>query len=774
MNLTEVNNYQDIFNDIGDLLFIINSEGKILEINNPVTATLGYRGNELSGKNILELFPYSLQERAKKKILTKGNEKRNFPGLKLLSKTKRSIPVELNIFKSSWNTSESFIVVAKPFSELAFSEEKFYRIFNHNQTLMSISDPETGEFINVNKTFLKLLGYSKSEVIGHTAEQLNIFADHHQCKNLFIEVSKNTEVQTKEVILQTKSGKSLTCLYSASQLLINNTTYFFTSGIDLTPLKEAEKQLNQNLQQKALIADISQSFNSITKSSPKFDETLELIGKHIDVDRIAVFEFDANENTAHCTHEWYNLSGKTSTPRFQLINFKENSIWKNLLMEKGEIFFAEMAEGPEEIKAFLSQFNVKSFFAIPLITGQQFFGFLAFENCCNQKFFSTGDVSFLKTIANITSNTFERIKYHNLLKEQKTQLKMAIENTGIGLWDWNMRTGETYFNENWTKMLDFDYFELKPCLKKWQDLIHPDDLPIVQKTFQKHIEGIIPVYHSIHRIKTKSGEWKWIMDSGKIIAHDSEGKPSRAIGIHVDIHRQKEIENELRVANATKNKFFSIIAHDLRGPIASLLQISEVISQNEDIDESTFKQFMKSQLEISKNTFDLLENLLNWARQNENQLKYKPKIIDLNKIVDYCVNENGFRAKSKGITMLVNHSAASKAYADEDMIRLTIRNLLSNAIKFSHENGNIEIGVKANKEQAFFYIKDDGLGISQKNLQRIFSQEEFFTTRGTAHEKGSGLGLMLCKTFIEQNKGQLNIESKVNSGTTISFTLPSL
>jgi PAS domain S-box-containing protein len=772
MNLTEVSNYQGIFNDIGDLLFITNSEGQILEVNNAVFSILGYSSHELSGKNILDLFPAKQHGKVKATIFKHPNEKRNFSGIKILPKNQGPIAVEINTFKSSWNFSESIIVVVKPLSELAFSEEKFYRIFNHNQTLMAILDSQSGQYINVNKTFLNSLGYCKSEVIGHTADDLKIFLDQKKHHDLLKDVSESNEVRTEEVKIRTKDGNILTCLYSASILQINEQNYFFTSGINITPLKDVERELNQNLQQKALIAEISQSFNSITKSTPKFNETLELIGNYINVTRMGIFEFDKKSHTATCNYEWCNPKEKISDNRFNKIDFNKHPLWEKLLIEEGEVFIGEMKGAPKEIKAFLSHFNIESVLALPLFIDQKFSGFLEFENGVNQKAFNPGDINFLKTVANITSNTFERIKYHTLLNEQKAQLKMAIENTGIGLWDWNILTGETYFNENWAQMLGFDPDELKPCLKKWREIVHPDDLPDVQEAFKKHSRGLTSNYKSIHRIKTKSGDWKWIMDSGKIISHDSEGNPARAIGIHVDIHHQKETENELRVANATKNKFFSIIAHDLRGPIASLLQISEVISQNENIDESTLKQFFNSQLEISKNTFDLLENLLSWARQNENQLKYKPRTIELNKIIDYCIRENSFRAKSKGITIVVNQTGPSKAFADEDMIKLTIRNLLSNAIKFSHENGTIELGIKSNEEHASFYIKDYGLGISQENIQRIFSQEEFFTTPGTFHEKGSGLGLMLCKTFVEQNKGQLNIDSEVNAGTTISFTLP--
>ena len=164
--------------------------------------------------------------------------------------------------------------------------------------------------------------------------------------------------------------------------------------------------------------------------------------------------------------------------------------------------------------------------------------------------------------------------------------------------------------------------------------------------------------------------------------------------------------------------------------------------------------------------------MLNWASYNREQIKFNPKIIDLNAIIAENIINIKYSAKQKGISIITDYSEAFKAYADEDMVKLIIRNLLSNALKFTCNDGFIRI--ELNKRVNYIEVKivDTGLGISEDNIEKIMSDNQFYSTYGTASEKGTGLGLKLCKSFIAQNKGELTIDSKLNIGTSFSFTLP--
>ncbi|MCG8696745.1 MAG: hybrid sensor histidine kinase/response regulator [Bacteroidales bacterium] len=241
------------------------------------------------------------------------------------------------------------------------------------------------------------------------------------------------------------------------------------------------------------------------------------------------------------------------------------------------------------------------------------------------------------------------------------------------------------------------------------------------------------------------------------------------------INARKELEQkntELKSLNATKDKFFSIIAHDLKGPISSMMQIAEMLSNNEIKDEITLAKVFTTQKELTKNTYSLLENLLHWAKQNSEQILFRPQKIMLSKLLDNNITGIKFKAKQKAISIEKDYLKTFEVYADLDMVNLIVRNLLSNAVKFTTEGGTIAIKVEDLSDAVKVQVIDTGIGMEKKIVDKILSDNEYYWTLGTNQEQGTGLGIKLVKNFIHQNKGIFNIESEVNKGSCFSFTLP--
>jgi len=232
----------------------------------------------------------------------------------------------------------------------------------------------------------------------------------------------------------------------------------------------------------------------------------------------------------------------------------------------------------------------------------------------------------------------------------------------------------------------------------------------------------------------------------------------------------KDMQTELKIANDTKDKFFSIIAHDLRGPIGNLMQISEMIFDNVKENGKIPKNLISSQKNISKNTFFLLENLLNWARCNNHQIDFDPIKININEIIDYNIENVKYQAETKKVSIIKNYTENFECYGDENMIDLIIRNILSNAIKFNSIKGRVDIDMYCKDSMIYIKISDKGIGISKENIEKIISNNTSFTTYGTSNEKGSGLGLELCKYFIKINGGTFEIESKLKKGSSFTFS----
>ncbi|MDM8536769.1 hybrid sensor histidine kinase/response regulator [Desulfobacterales bacterium HSG17] len=235
----------------------------------------------------------------------------------------------------------------------------------------------------------------------------------------------------------------------------------------------------------------------------------------------------------------------------------------------------------------------------------------------------------------------------------------------------------------------------------------------------------------------------------------------------------KTANERLETAIKTKDKLFSIIAHNLRGPIGSLSSALEMISEEPDIlsnEEST--DFFKN-LSVSVNgAYNLLENLLRWSSSQRGTIKYKPVKIDLGMLVDKNIELLSGIAKEKEINLFSDIENSNIAYADEDMLMIVIQNLISNALKFTSESGEVKVSLSVKDNFFKISISDTGVGINEEDQEKLFRLDEHFTTYGTANEKGSGLGLLLCKEFIEKNNGEIWVNSKQGSGSIFTFLLP--
>jgi signal transduction histidine kinase len=244
------------------------------------------------------------------------------------------------------------------------------------------------------------------------------------------------------------------------------------------------------------------------------------------------------------------------------------------------------------------------------------------------------------------------------------------------------------------------------------------------------------------------------------------------IATHLKICRQNK---ELKELNATKDKFFSIIAHDLRGSIGNMVSISDLISKKGQVDEDTLYIFLEMQKELSKDTIQLLENLLIWARSNTNRIEFEPVILDLGNLIKQITEGADIQAKKKNITLYNNTPIESQLNADKNMIELIIRNLLSNAIKFTPTDGKIEITTSYEPDQStVISVKDSGIGIPSEMLSKLFSIDANNKRYGTDGEATNGLGLMLCKEFVEKHGGKIWVESIEGKGSEFSFSIPDL
>ncbi|MBN1185031.1 MAG: GAF domain-containing protein [Bacteroidales bacterium] len=247
--------------------------------------------------------------------------------------------------------------------------------------------------------------------------------------------------------------------------------------------------------------------------------------------------------------------------------------------------------------------------------------------------------------------------------------------------------------------------------------------------------------------------------------------------------RQKQIEKQaeelntmnisLRKLNATKDKFFSIIAHDLKNPFHAIMGFTELLLNHfDDFTNEKKINYLQIIQSSAENVFKLLENLLHWARSQTGNIEFSPEVFDLNEMADQNIELVSSLLRDKGITAVKDIPENTTIYADKNMINTVLRNLISNAIKFT-EGGKISVIAETNTSQTTIKIIDTGLGIPSDKIDMLFEVDKGKSTEGTRHESGTGLGLILCKEFVEKNAGKIWAESEEGEGSTFAFTVPS-
>lgn len=280
---------------------------------------------------------------------------------------------------------------------------------------------------------------------------------------------------------------------------------------------------------------------------------------------------------------------------------------------------------------------------------------------------------------------------------------------------------------------------------------------------EKHnINMIIPHYGTAQELKGY-----FIVITDVTILRDRENK----------IRKQNE---ELLKSNATREKFFSIIAHDLKNPINALLGLSELLHNDLDqYDDKTRKEFISHFYESTLNIYKLLENLLVWSQSQTGEIKPKPFLVNIKSAIDDNLDLFSHVAQKKDIQINNEVTNDLQIYTDRDMLNTVIRNLLSNAVKFTRKNGEVSVSAKQisiNGLNSFLEIsiKDTGVGIAPEKIEDLFDISKKQSTKGTNGESGTGLGLMLCKEFVEKCRGEIRVTSRLGIGCVFSFTVPNL
>ncbi|MCC5835800.1 MAG: transporter substrate-binding domain-containing protein [Opitutales bacterium] len=377
----------------------------------------------------------------------------------------------------------------------------------------------------------------------------------------------------------------------------------------------------------------------------------------------------------------------------------------------------------------------------------------------------------------------ESIEVKNLeLQKSEEKFRIITENSSDVIWHLDANFCVTYVSQADRRIRGFDREEV--IGKSLFSILKPEGIELLKEANKKRMldlkKGIrsAPVVYELEEL-CKDGSWVWV-EATATAFYNREGNVSGYHGVTRDISERKEAElllkqreMELRELNSTKDKLFSIIAHDLRSPFNAILNLSDLlIENNKDIEPADARSYLEMIHSSAENTLVLLDNLLAWAKSQTGAGIYQPEIVSLPTIIREVMDASTSIAKAKGISLNYTPAGNIEVYADVNMLKTVLRNLVSNAIKYTHSDGNVVVSSLRNKDRIEVSVSDNGVGMNDEVRNHLFRIDVNLTTAGTAHEKGSGLGLILCREFIERHGGEIRVESELGKGSDFVISLP--
>jgi PAS domain S-box-containing protein len=647
------------------------------------------------------------------------------------------------------------------------SEEKFRKAFLTSPDSININRLSDGLYVSVNQGFLNMLGYSEGEVLGRTSIDLNIWEDANRRNELVRLLNQNGKAENFEARFRRKDGKIITGLMSASLIDLDGEPHLLNITRDISRLKETEELLNSernllrtlidNMPDRIYAKDLESRFlicnEALVRRMGKKDAS-EIIGKS---------DFDLLDG--YLAANYYEKEQEIIRTGRSLINHEESMGTVAGKMRWSLTTKVPLRDAAGKIK-----------------------GIVGIGRDITERRRKENENRVLYEITNGFTNTLNLDELLKLIHSSLCKVVYA-ENFFVALH--NPDTG----------LFSFPYF-----VDKYDEIPPPTDLKKSCTSFV--FRTVKPFLFTTEKFELlrKSGEVDQVGTPSPSWVGIPLVTPSRVTGVMVLQHYEAEniytdddinflvsiagqialaierkktedeiiLKNELlELVNAEKDKFLSIIAHDLRGPLSAFVSATRILA--EEISNMTIeevKDIVGSMKNDAASIYTMLENLLEWSRLQRGVIEYNPELIDLSSTVEKVLYSVSAASNAKQIALSTDVEKGIKVFADRHMIETVIRNLVSNSIKFTHAGGEIKVSAgMAEKDQVLIRVRDTGIGMDKKLIDKLFRINEKTNRPGTDGEPSSGLGLLLCNEFIEKNRGSINVESEPGKGSTFIVKL---
>jgi len=687
-------------------------------------------------------------------------------------KTKADLIDELKDLQKEYNSQielyhSEISDLRQEIEKISRSEEILRLAYKASPDSININRLSDGMYVSINEGFTNLMGYTEKDAIGRTSLEMNIWVNPDDRINMVRELQANGKVKNFEARFLSQEGRIVHGLLSASLIDLDGVAHILTVVRDITLYKKAEEALAKerflinalmnNLTDHVYFKDLESKFIRNNKSHANsfgLDDPDQVIGK-------SDFDFFA-EQAARQAFEDEQTIIKTGQPilKEEKLTRKDNSIaWFSAMKlplrdDKGDII------GTFGISRDITQRKRTEL-----------------ENLVNYEITQgITSTSHLDELLKLIHLSLGKVVYAD-------NCFVALYNQKSGLFTFPYFVDKIDPKPLPTSMgkscSAYVYRTVKPLLltqKIFEDLVEQNEVELVGSNSPSWIGiplqtparviGVLVLQHYEEENVYSEGDLRFLTFIGSQIAFAIERKKSE---------EEIALKNELLQAlNLEKDKFFSILAHDLRGPLSAFVAATQILTEEiQTMDFEEIKEITLSMKTSATNIYSLLENLLEWSRLRRGGMEFIPVKLNLKNKTEICIGVLHESARKKGIEIINSIPGEIEVIADIHMFESVVRNLISNAIKFSTKGGKVNV-IAGQSDDHFIEVRisDSGIGISPEMKEKLFQINEKINRPGTEGEPSTGLGLLLCKEFIEKCGGRIRVESEAGIGSVFSFTLP--
>lgn len=558
-------NLETLFNSIDEMVFVLSMEGEILEVNTTVLNRLRYTRGDLIGTSVLGVHVPERRDEALRIIQGMIAGTVDACPIPVCTRDGTRIEVETKVTRGTWNGREVLIGVTRDVTERKRAEDALKASENQFRLLLnSTAEAIYGLDLDGNCTFcnpacLRLLGYTRSEeligrnmhnLIHHTHPDGSPFAVG-ECR-IFQAFRKGDGAHVDDEVFWRADGTPFPAEYwSYPQFHNGRIVGAVVTFLDITERKHGETVQRDLENLLRIILSLSTRFINVSPEDVDREITtcLAEIGAYAATDRCYVFLLSPDGKTMSNPYEWCAPGIAPQKETLQNLPVSMFPWWMQRLQHFETIHIPRVDDLPEEAnaeKAILQAQEIKSVLVVPLIIQKHLIGFLGFDNVLREQVWQEKIIALLEVTAKIIANAKARKRADAALKSSREQLALAIEGSGVGLWDWHVQTGETIFNERWAEIIGYTLADLEPVsIQTWLGHAHPDDLKRSGELLQKHFRGETREYECEARMLHRDGHWIWVLDRGKVVERDPAGQPVRMTGTHLDITERKHTEEIL-------------------------------------------------------------------------------------------------------------------------------------------------------------------------------------------------------------------------------------